>query len=375
MSLNTGGITTRGAPQGISGLAVAVTSSSGGTVPRPAGYVFGWCVVSNSSPWSMTVTGAAGQKTIQPFSADLVIPVAAGIPYAMSAPPGPVITAPNPFIQGDWYVAGGGKPDGTFPVALTSAAVTAAIASLNTQTELDSRTVPATSAFNLNYSIPANTVGIGVFTSKQSNTNALEILGVTSGQLLLQVGGNPPINAGVPAMTDSYYQCLVAPNVDTQINVIFSNSLPTSIVVTIVAYSQLPTVRGLLIGQSAGPDDTTGQPLITNSGGPPHTPSSVQATAGGAVLLGAPTAGFVWEIVLLSIFANTATTNAGNAFVKGTASGTFYVGTTVVAAAATVPPAVWSGIMKISEGLTAVTGLTGANLECQAVARLMPDVR
>lgn len=119
-----GGLTTNtGTPQGLSGAPVAVTPTSQGVLPGPIGYQLGWAVVNNSTPYLMTVVGVEGQNTIQPFFADVVRPTSVGLAYTMTPPPGPVALLPNPFVQVDWYVAGGGQPPGIFPYPLTSAAL------------------------------------------------------------------------------------------------------------------------------------------------------------------------------------------------------------------------------------------------------------
>lgn len=129
-TLNPRQIPSAGAAHGVPTPSVAVTSTQAGTLTSPQGFTSGWTVVSNASPWLMTVTGAEGSKTILPYTADLVVPVAVGIPFKMSPPPGPAIAAANPWVQGDWYIAGGGPPSGTFPYPLTSQAISASLLAL-----------------------------------------------------------------------------------------------------------------------------------------------------------------------------------------------------------------------------------------------------
>lgn len=115
---------------GVPGLAIAVGATSAGVLKGPQGYTFGWVEVANMTPWFCTVSTVAGLKTIKPYTADLVVPVSNGVPYVMSLPPGVSAAAPSGVptcLQPDWYVAGGGRPDGTYPYSLVSQAVAAAI--------------------------------------------------------------------------------------------------------------------------------------------------------------------------------------------------------------------------------------------------------
>src|ERR1019366_3257037 len=122
----------------IPGLAVTVTATSAGLSFAPPANTagqggFGWAVVSNVSPWVATVVGGAnGAITLQPYTADLV-PIGGNqtLLISMSVPTGGSATAPTgalTYIQIDWYVLGNGPPAGTWPLALTSQAVQAAIA-------------------------------------------------------------------------------------------------------------------------------------------------------------------------------------------------------------------------------------------------------
>lgn len=140
--LNPGAIATAGPSQVRPGPAIAVTATSSGTLKGPQGYTYGWAIVSNGSPWFMNITDALGVRTILPYTADLAVPAAAGIPYIMQAPPGGAITPANPFIQVDWFVAGGGRPSSTFPYALTSQAITGTIQAQQGQVFLQNGIAP-----------------------------------------------------------------------------------------------------------------------------------------------------------------------------------------------------------------------------------------
>lgn len=124
-------ITPAGNPQSQPTPATLVTASSAGIAKGPQGFQFSAALVSNASPWVVAISGLEGTKTLQPYTADLIHPPAAGLPYAYAVPPGGSATAPPgaaTYQQIDWFVAGGGDPQGTFPIALTSLAVAAAIA-------------------------------------------------------------------------------------------------------------------------------------------------------------------------------------------------------------------------------------------------------
>ena len=121
----------------IPGLAVTVTATTTGLSFSPPANTagqggFGWGVVSNVSPWVATVVGGSnGAVTLQPYTADLV-PLGGNqnLIISMSVPAGGSATAPAGAltnIQIDWYVIGNGPPAGTWPLALTSQAVQAAI--------------------------------------------------------------------------------------------------------------------------------------------------------------------------------------------------------------------------------------------------------
>ena len=109
---------------------VTVTAASTGSLPLPQGNPCGCAVVSNVSPWPASVNTGNGVVTLQPYTADLLTPTSVGFPFTMSVPPGGSATPAAgalTYLQADFYAAGGGRPSGTYPLALTGQAVTAAI--------------------------------------------------------------------------------------------------------------------------------------------------------------------------------------------------------------------------------------------------------
>jgi hypothetical protein len=67
---------------------VTVTAASTGSLPLPQGNPCGCAVLSNVSPWPASVNTGNGVVTLQPYTADLLVPTAVGLPFTMSVPPG-----------------------------------------------------------------------------------------------------------------------------------------------------------------------------------------------------------------------------------------------------------------------------------------------
>lgn len=116
--------------------AVAVTAATAGlSFSPPAGAGQGGyssAVVVNSSPWIAELLCATGAVALQPYTADIVqVGGNQALILSMAVAPGGSATAPAgslTFVQCLWYTAGGGDPPGNYPLALTSQAITAAIA-------------------------------------------------------------------------------------------------------------------------------------------------------------------------------------------------------------------------------------------------------
>ncbi len=124
-------------PFSVPGGAISVTATSEGllTPPAPAGQSgYNFAIVSNCTSWLTTISGAAGTSTLQPYTADIIpVTLSQVLSYQMSVPPGgnPVpIPNLNTYLQADWFTAGNASPSGTYPVALVSQAITAAIAGI-----------------------------------------------------------------------------------------------------------------------------------------------------------------------------------------------------------------------------------------------------
>jgi hypothetical protein len=118
----------------VPGGAISVTATSEGqlTPPAPAGQGgYNFAIISNCTSWLTTISGAAGTSTLQPYTADIVpVTLSQVLSYQMSVPPGgnPVpVPNLNTYLQADWFTAGNAPPSGTYPVALVSQAITAAI--------------------------------------------------------------------------------------------------------------------------------------------------------------------------------------------------------------------------------------------------------
>ena len=121
-------------PFSVPGGAISVTATSEGQLkpPAPAGQGgYNFAIISNCTSWLTTISGAAGTSTLQPYTADIVpVTLSQVLSYQMSVPPGgnPVpVPNLNTYLQADWFTAGNAPPSGTYPVALVSQAITAAI--------------------------------------------------------------------------------------------------------------------------------------------------------------------------------------------------------------------------------------------------------
>jgi hypothetical protein len=109
---------------------IEVTGTSAGVAlnpPATGGYRY--AIVSNVTPWIATFIGAGiGGQTLQPYTADiLAINAGQSLSASMSVPPGVSATAAGgaaTYLQADWFDT---LPSGTYPLSLTSQAITAAI--------------------------------------------------------------------------------------------------------------------------------------------------------------------------------------------------------------------------------------------------------
>lgn len=118
----------------VSSPAVAVASpTASGTVTAPVGTTYTKAKITNSTPWVVTVLGALGSQTIQPYTYDLVpvIPPNGVVFNYANAPGGPATSpAGQPcYIQVDWWI-GSADPPGTYPGQLIAQAVAASIAAV-----------------------------------------------------------------------------------------------------------------------------------------------------------------------------------------------------------------------------------------------------
>jgi len=112
------------------GASVAVTATSNVVLAAPVQLGqggFKWAVLTNCSPWIITVINASGTSSVQPYSADVVtVDQGQQINLTMSVPTGgsatPPVTALS-YVQADWYA--GSEPPGTFPYSLTAQAMQA----------------------------------------------------------------------------------------------------------------------------------------------------------------------------------------------------------------------------------------------------------
>jgi hypothetical protein len=284
----------------VPGLAVAVTAVSAGvTFAPPPGRShggYGWAVFSNVSPWVATVMGGAnGAVTLQPYTADL-IPIGGNqtLLVSMSIPPGGSATAPAgalTSIQVDWYVLGDGPPTGTWPLALTSQAVQAAIAGTVTFGE----TLLATET--------AATISVTV--TPLPGTVALRIL--CSGS----VGHSPAISGvttgvtygPVPTWNGEIFTCEIDSAADNQIYINWSTAPgATWYVVGITAPVVTTPFPPSLSGGTAptffdvvGGVNGAGQSaplLVTNNGNlVPLVPTATASRLTTGVILAAPTSG------------------------------------------------------------------------------------
>lgn len=118
----------------VSTAAIAVASDTQtGTLAAPGGTTYTYARIANSTPWIVTLLGQIGSVTLQPYTFDLVATIPPnGVTYTMSLPPSGPATAPTGqpvYLQVDWWI-GSGTPPGSYPGALVSQAVEAAISGI-----------------------------------------------------------------------------------------------------------------------------------------------------------------------------------------------------------------------------------------------------
>jgi hypothetical protein len=101
---------------------------------QASGVYFSSVQIANSTPFLATVMVGGNQFLLQPFMADIYVVPTGGqvIPVTFSQPPGGMTTpgVAGSFCTATWYMPADQITD-SYPIALTAAAVTAAIASIS----------------------------------------------------------------------------------------------------------------------------------------------------------------------------------------------------------------------------------------------------
>jgi hypothetical protein len=334
---------------------VAVTAASSGQITPPQGGAYAWTVVSNASPWTMTLSTAQGSKTLLPYTSDICVPTSSGMSFVMSVPPGGTSAAPATAVacyQVDWFLAGGSPPPGTFPVSLTAAAlssVTVGGISSEVVAIIGAGYQPFTA-----YQLPSWAVSIQLSWGSGSSFANLSVQGNNTGQLYVNPAYNFPYTNGGGAGNPPFEFDLLGP--DTALT-IAHNSTTGPGTLTVTAYAQKTGVN------------PAANPLTVQVTDPvPQVPfSAVTGLANNdtVVLLVGPGPQSYWEIANLNIFSEAGAANP--AYLKGSTTGVTLL--SVFGGNANA----WGGSMFLAEGIS-LTGSGAGNVVGSAWYRLVTNI-
>jgi hypothetical protein len=272
--------------------------------------------VSNSTPWIATFICGTGTVTLQPYTADLLqMGGNQQIVLALfTVPPGGsavAATGSTTYVQCTYYTAGGGPPDGVYPLSLTSQAIQAAIAGvIDTQSvqTLANTVAGLTAAATVTLPTGTSTLIILANTAGLAATYGLIMAqGVTTGLFY-------PVYPSIEQADTAYVGVTGA--IDTQITITFSG--------------EIPTTTWYIIADTFSRTSTVTEPNIVTVGGPASSP--VYA----ALVAGQQLSGFPAALAVDSVLANggrlvpfgptlQATASAVGALVAAPATGAWYV--------------------------------------------------